>query len=312
MPEEERIINISGEELEIPKLPAFKRLVVLPNYAPTESLPSGCVAVFDKSHDIEPRYLGRDAGCGMLLAKFESPLKNLEEIVGNVGSFVYERYSGLGNLGDNGHFITFYCVTDTHDARFCRGANLVLIHSGSGGRGIELFNSGLLGRGLLNEQRRCMSYARRNRMALLNKIRKIISNNKAEIIFDNPHNYVEIRQDSIIYRRGAVKLREDELSVIPSSIGGDGIIVSPTKHIFRLEQSIPHATGRKIPISLANEQEFFLDGFPNNIYIPYFISPENLNSELPPNYNSMGGIIPKIEEYVTILARITPKASIMK
>jgi hypothetical protein len=72
-----------------------------------------------------------------------------------------------------------------------------------------------------------------------------------------------------------------------------------------------HATGRKISRSESKKEMFFLGGFPKNVYIPYFISAENLNEELPENYKTIEETLKKIEPYAKVVGKLTPKSSVM-
>lgn len=313
--EEKTITNLYGEQITLPfnpkKLRGLLRLIIFPDYAPNKGLPTGSVAVFRADgHEINPAYIGPDIGCGMTLVRVRKPIQNLQEIMNNIAADVYAKQSGLGSLGGGNHFITLYEVAETENPMFKRGENLVVVHSGSREEGLKLFERALTGEKYLREQEKVVEFARKNRMALVDTIRKRLPQT-IDVLFDRPHNYVEKDGDKIVYRKGAVKLRKGELGVIPSSMGGEAAIVSATQHIPEIEHSIPHATGRKISRSQAREKRFFLDGFPTNIYIPYFIYPENLNSELPQNYRTLEEALPKIEKYIKVEAMLVPKSTVM-
>ena len=306
-------INLSGSYLNARlDKKGLQKLILLPDYSPSkDKLPVGSVAVYDKEeHIISSKYLGPDTGCGMLLAKFISDIEDLEDVTNGIASRLLEKPRGLGSLGHGNHFITFYDVADTEGSPLKNGEKVVLIHSGSRERGLKLYEQGLKGDFSLEMQGQVEDYAKKNREMLLNII-KDTGKIQAEPVFDRPHNFFEINDGKITYRKGAVKLVPGEFSVLSSSMAGDALIVKAKPAISELEYSLPHSTGRKISRKKAKEGKVFLDGFPKNIYVPYFIYAENLAGEMPACYKTVEEITPSIEKYVEITGKLKPKASIM-
>jgi len=321
-----KIINLSSQELNLPfeprRMKELVKLVVFRNRLPGEglsypgeSLLNGCVAVFDrKKHVLNKEYLGRDVGCGMLLARYRESEQNLKEMVNNVGGYVYSKHSGMGDLYGLGgaHFITFYRVSETWNEKFNRDDFFILVHSGSKRYGLQLYEKDLSLTEYFETQEKCLAYARKSRKYILKEISKSAGIKDLEVMFDHPHNYLEMKKDMVIYRKGAVKIAEGELGIIPSHMGGEAVVVSPRQNITELENSLPHATGRKISRQQADKEEFYLDGFPKSIYTPYFQDAENLSWELGPNYRELDEVLLLISMYVKIEARLSPLGTIMR
>jgi hypothetical protein len=312
-----KFINLSGNYVNLPfnpkKLKGLVKLAVLPDYSPNKGLPTGSVAVFDeKEHEINSSYVGPDVGCGMFFGKFSYPLVDMENSTNGIASRVFDNASGkLGSLGGGNHFVTLYRVSDSNNPSFNVGDETVLIHTGSRKKGVDLFNKNLSGEKYLKEHDKTVKFAKDNREAIFDIVQKE-TGNKIEFISDNPHNYVENENGLVTYRKGLTKVQKGELTVIPSSMGGDAALVRAKDNISELVNSLPHGTGRKISRSDSKNERFFLDGFPEGVYLPYFLSPEMLITELPANYRTLEEALSLIKNYISVEAIMTPISSIMK
>lgn len=311
-----RINNISDKPTRLNfNLAGIKRLVLLPDYSFINgSLPVGSVTVYGRdNHKINPNHLGQDVGCGMLLGIIKKfPMGKMKDIINDVAGELLSQYNydELGYLGGGNHFITLYEVNESKDPRLNLGDRLILIHSGSGKKGIDLSKNNQEFTEYLDEYKEVSDYAKKNRKAILDIFKKY-SKSKIEIILDNMHNSIEVSNEEIIYRKGAIKAMPGEYSIISSSMSGDALIINPKESIVSLDYSLPHGTGRTISRSEAHRKMFFLNGFPKNIYIPHFLSAENLTNELPPCYRTLEEILPYLEPYVEAKARLSPISSIM-
>jgi len=304
--------NLSGKNFEYNlDKNGLNRVVIMPDYAPGKYLPVGTALFYEKDgHKIKKEYLGTDVGCGMVLSKFEKNDFNLEQSVNEVTEKLIENNSGLGSLGGGNHFITIYELKSSDNSYFREGDFFSLIHSGSRERGRIFYQKNLDEKKYFDEQGKIIKYAVDNRLKLLDLLNQK-TKTKSEVYIHNTHNFIERTSDEIIYRKGLIKLNSGELSVIPSSMSGEAVIIRAKNNVKEIGFSLPHATGRKISRSEAKTKNFFSEGFPKNIHFPYFLYAENLNEELPENYNDLEGILKKIEDYITIEATLTPKASIM-
>ena len=57
---------------------------------------------------------------------------------------------------------------------------------------------------------------------------------------------------------------------------------------------------------------FFLNGFPEGLYFPYFLDVEDVNSELPQNYRDLDEVLPSIKNYISVEAVMKPISSVMR
>lgn len=305
-------INLSGEPLILPDLDkkGLEKLVILPDYSPGKGkLPVGVVAIYSKSEHIpSSEFIGPDIGCGMALARFDEPPEDLKYAAYGIAGELQLAQTELGSLGGGNHFINIYEVDSSEDpeSELIPGEQVVLIHSGSRLRGVEAYNGGLIGRAYLEEYQEALEFGRENRERLLRLVEKV-SGRRAILLLDQPHNTLEETEDHFIYRKGAVKLREGELTVIPSSFSGKAIIVR-AKDMSELMWSINHGTGRKIPRREARQIVFDSEEIRKRVFIPHFISDDSLRTENPACYRTIEEITPAIKPYVEIVARLTPKA----
>lgn len=307
-----RVVNLSGcpLKLKLSNLIGLRKLIIFPDYSPNRGLPTGTVAVFERAkHEVNPEYIGPDVGCGMLLGRLIFRPEYLEDIINGIAEKILGRRDEIGTLGGGNHFVTLYETSKTFSSSFPLGDTFVLIHSGSRNKGITFYKMGLKGDDYLNQQGKIIAIAQENRERILDKVKKEAG--KVEVILDKPHNYISLENEEVVYRKGTVRVMPGELLIIPSSMGGSAALVRVEDTVSQLHHSLPHATGRKISRGDAMRQEFFHDGFPKNVYVPYFIYPESLNAELPPNYRHLEEVLSKIKSYLTIEAILSPIASIM-
>lgn len=308
--EKPEIINISGQPLKIDfDIRGMKKLIFLPDYSPSRGkLPVGTVAVFDKEKHIpSAEYLGPDIGCGMLLAKFTKPIKDLEYSVYNIHEELSMSNTELGSLGSGNHFINIYEVLDSEVPELRRGDYTVLIHSGSRLKGKEVFDKRLTGEDYIHQHKLAVDFGKRNRRKLL-EIVEDCANNKTEKILEKVHNSLEIENNNIIYRKGAMKLENNEVGVIPSSMIGEAILISQKENLHDLEDSICHGTGRKISRSEAKKMNFYSLDTRKKIYIPNTIYDDEIKTENPECYRTLDEIIPLINKYIKIKAKLKPLA----
>jgi tRNA-splicing ligase RtcB len=294
----------------------LERMITLPDYCPGKGiLPVGLTAVYKKQgHEITSDYLGPDVGCGMTLAKFKNfSSEYIEDTTNKIASeLISKRNHQLGSLGGGNHFIDIYGVNEVkdNDLGLNLGDSLALIHSGSRYKGKEVYELGLNGEEYLNAYFDLMDFGVKNRKKLIETIESA-SEDKLDIILDSPHNTLEITDKNVIYRKGSVKLKPGELGIIPSTMTGDAILVRAKDSIKEIENSMCHGTGRKMSRSDAKRKEFFLEKPEREVYIPYFISPKSIATELPQCYNNLEDIFPQIEPYVDVVARFIPKSVVM-
>jgi len=298
---ERKFINLSDKPLNANiNKKGLKRLILLPDHSPGRGkLPVGSVAVYSKEEHIPTsEYLGPDIGCGILLAKFKHPLINLKYSNYKLASRLRASKKELGSLGGGNHFIDFYEVSNSKSPLFKKRDQLVLIHSGSRLKGKEIFEKGLKGLEYLEKYKEVNRFGKENRKELLKLVEECVED-KTDIILDNIHNSLEVNDD-FIYRKGTVKLKDDELGIISSSMGENAILITPKPSLKQLEFSVCHGTGRKISRGEAKEIYFDSEEIRKKICIPSIIYDENLKNEAPFCYRSLEEIFPRIKEFVLV------------
>lgn len=301
-----RIKNYSGKSPIVNfNTRGMNEIIFLPDYSPGKGLiPTGIVVVYGKEHICIPDYLGSDVGCGMRLLD----LKNFDrefvpEVANTIASYFLNNTREMGSLGKGNHFLTFYQGE--------LNKLYALIHSGSRKEGIRLANSGLRGDEYVTEHNRVMEFARKNRKAIQGKLEEKMEQG-TRIILDSPHNFLEVSDNEFIYRKGASRVLPEQIHIIPSSMGGDAVLISATNKVGDTRNSLCHGTGRRLSRSESKEKRFFEQPeATSNFYFPYFLSLEHFASELPQCYNSIDDILPKIDEFVQVKERLKSIASVM-
>ena len=266
---------------------------------------SGYVAVFDsKNHEMKmEEYLGDyfSVGCGVLLARFEKPIKYLEKTARNILDYFEQGRSTrrlIGTMGGGIHYITFYKISEAQDSEFAVGEHLVLIHCGPR----KLSETGV--------HKTITGNAKRNRKVLLDLVQEK-AGQKAKLLFDKIHNSIESEAENITYRRGVVKIRPGELTIIPSSMADDAVLVRARDEVSELSDSLPQATGR-VFTGRDREELYFLDGKPGNIYFPLSMDIEHYNSQLPQNFRKLEDVLPQLGKYIEIKAVLKPTATVIE
>lgn len=305
------LVNLTHNYLKLKKgysLKGLKKLILLPDYSPAGGiLPVGSVAVFNKKeHKITSDFLGPDIGCGMLLAKFSKPLKDIEYTNYKLVERLRSK-TEMGSLGGGNHFIDMYESDEINELGLKKGDMVTLIHSGSRLEGQYIFLEGSEGWDYYEKYCEAVEFGKENRRYLLKKVEKS-SENKLEIIFDRIHNTLEESGDNIIYRKGAIKLKPNEIGILSSCMGEDALIIKAKEKIKDLEYSICHGTGRKISRSDAKEIEFDSGKIRDKICIPSTICDRYFKTEAPHCYNTLEETLPPLKDYVEVIGKLKAKS----
>src|SRR3989338_3407417 len=284
----------------------LKKLIILPDYSPGKGrLPNGSVAIYSANeHSISGEFLGPDIGCGMLLARFGENLGD-DLAYANYGIFVKLREARKASLGSGNHFINIYKVETSNLPNLDKEDNVVLIHSGSRLYGRDIFGKRLVGERYVEAHEHAQMFARQNRQKLLEIVMEA-SATETDTLLDIPHNTVELNNGEVIYRKGAVKLKPGEISIISSYLGGKAIIVRAKPKIEELEWSMCHGTGRKISRSDAKEIPFDSTELRKRIHIPNTIYDDSIDTEAPHCYRDIEEIFPRVEDYIEVVAELKP------
>jgi len=268
-------------------------------------LPTGSVAVFDLNftHEEEVyQFTESDVGCGMLLIK--SSLKKEEfnkKEWDAVGLEIKKRKGKLGDLGSGNHFID--AIIDIED-----NALYFLIHTGSRDKSKEI--SELISKKKYKEFHNLyndtIEWANQNRLTISHMLEKYFG--KTEIIIHNNHNHYEIDKNKFIVRKGAVKVKDGELAVIPSNMVGEIALVKAKNTIEKIYNSLSHGTGRIMSRSNAKKIQVDYKSIRKKIYIPEYIKNESLRTESPEVYRSLNEVLDKLSEFIELEKLFIPIA----
>jgi len=301
-----KITNYSAEPLNklyswLPADLEAEHVIFFPDSCPGKSpLPTG-TAVFTRQENWR-KFAVSDCGCGMLLVK--SSLKR-DEFNRKDWDKVYfslkKRRGKIGDLGSGNHFID---ALEDHDDKVI----YILIHTGSRNE------SGLVDN-LIGEPYRfdttfvsVCKWAEANRSEIAAIISRHFGN--LETIIDRDHNNYEFVEGGVIIRKGAVRVMPGEVSIIPSSLDGDAVLVRATEMVAGTFNSLPHGTGRVMSRSDAKQMadDYDYSSLRQRIYIPGKISNSSIRTEAPFCYRDLDACLELIRSLIVVEKRFSPFA----
>jgi RNA-splicing ligase RtcB len=204
---------------------------------------------------------------------------------------------GLGDLGGGNHFLDALAPYDD-------GALHFLIHTGSRNE------SGLVDQFVEDpaafdrEFARVVDWAADNRSAIHDAIERVFG--QAELVLDLPHNtYEALENGSVIIRKGSVHIQPGKLSIVPSHMTGDAVLVRATERVRDILSSISHGTGRRMSRSdckpLADTFDF--QEMRRHVLIPTGVEDASLRTDGPYAYRELDECLALIGEYVEEVQR---------
>ena len=296
------IINLSAEPMGrlfswLPRDLKAEKVVFLPDACPGKSpLPTG-TAVFTHQENWR-KFAVSDCGCGMRFLRTDLSERDLNlDIWDAIADRLRKNGGNPGDLGGGNHFLDAL-VPKTG------GSVHILIHTGS------RHESGHVDAFVDKPGRFDAEFERVAQWASDNRA-KIQEDVEAEIgimtlIVDRPHNtFEQLDGGGIVIRKGSVRLCSGEISVIPSHISGDAVLVRATSKIGEILDSMCHGTGRSMP---TGECKRHADGFDfskmrQRILIPDGIEDASLRTEGPYAYRDIDECLMLIDEYIEELER---------
>lgn len=301
------IINRSAEPLNklyswLPLDLKADKVVFFPDACPGKSpLPTGC-AVLTRQPNWR-KFAISDCGCGMRLLESKVPSSEFSrEKWDQVYWNLKENKGKLGDLGSGNHFIDALERYDSSNLFF-------LIHTGS--RNESKLVEDLVDKPVLFDRKfsDVCDWAEANRKT----IGEILENyfGPLELLIDKNHNHYEILDnDQVIIRKGAVALQENELTVLPSNMNGDIVLVRANSNIDSVLHSMGHGTGRVMSRGEAKKyaDSFDYDQLRNEIYIPSMISNNSIRTEAPFCYRLLDECLELIDDLVVEEGRFSPIA----
>ena len=203
----------------------------------------------------------------------------------------------LGDLGGGNHFLDALVPYDNGPLHF-------LIHTGSRSESGHV-DEFVEDPGEFDRQfQRVVQWATNNRAKIHEEIEGVFG--KTELVLDLPHNTYELLPNGgAIIRKGAVHLRPGELSVIPSHMSGDVVLVRATTKVEDILYSMSHGTGRKMSRGdckpLADTFDFA--ALRKSVLLPSGVEDASLRTEGPYAYRDLEECLALIKGYVEEVAR---------
>jgi RNA-splicing ligase RtcB len=274
-----------------------EQVVFLPDACPGKSpLPTG-TAVLTRQSDWR-KFAVSDCGCGMRLLRSSVQPKDLDLTRWNqVADSLRSSKGGLGDLGGGNHFLDAIAPDDDGPLHF-------LIHTGSRNESGHVDHLIAKADQFDDEFERVVNWAADNRAAIHEKLDLVFGS--MEVLLDLPHNTFEQLDDGgVVIRKGSVRLLPGELSVLPSHMSGDVVLVKAKKKVTEILSSMSHGTGRAMSRSdckpLADSYDFA--PLRRAVPMPSGVEDASLRTDGPFAYRDLDECISLIGEYVDVVVR---------
>ena len=194
-------------------------------------------------------------------------IRRIDETLNFIGEVDKKEYhlKSLGTLGGGNHYIEIGHIEDNKYA--------LTIHTGSRNLGLrvcnfhqniakEKCNEKGIHKGLeyltgedfdnyISDVEVVREFSEYNRRIIANEILNFL-NVKPIKSFETTHNYVELNNNKVIIRKGAISAKTDQLLTIPLNMR-DGVIIGVGKGNADWNYSAPHGAGRMLSRSKAKE-----------------------------------------------------------
>jgi RNA-splicing ligase RtcB len=296
------IINLSAEPLGrlhswIPHDLRAEKIVFLPDACPGKSpLPTG-TAVLTRQEDWR-RFAISDCGCGMRLIRSCISAADFDRSQWNaVAGHLRANKGDLGDLGGGNHFLDALVPYEDGPLYF-------LIHTGS--RNESGHVDSLIERPATFDKvfEQVVNWAAENRATIHDRIERVFG--QTELVLDLPHNtYEQLNDGGVIIRKGSVHLVPGQLSVLPSHMSGDVVLIKGGTRVDEVLNSMSHGTGRKMSRSdckpFADSYDYA--GLRNSVLIPDGVEDSSLRTDGPFAYRDLDECVSLIDDYIEVVAR---------
>jgi RNA-splicing ligase RtcB len=214
-----------------------------------------------------------------------------------VADLLRANKGGLGDLGGGNHFLDAI-------APYADGPLHFLIHTGSrneSGHVDALVDQPDAFDKTFNN---VVQWAVENRATIHERLDKVFGRN--ELLLDLPHNtYEQLGDDRVIIRKGSVRLLPGELSVLPSHMSGDVILIRAGNKVSEILNSMSHGTGRKMSRA---DCKPFADAYDysalrKSVLIPEGVENSSLRTDGPFAYRDIDECLLLIRDYVEPVER---------
>lgn len=297
-----KITNLSAEPIGklhswLPGDLEAEQIVFLPDACPGKSpLPTG-TAVLTRQTDWR-KFSVSDCGCGMRLLRSSLQPSDLDQARWDeVADALRANKGALGDLGGGNHFLDAIAPYDDGPLHF-------VIHTGS--RNESGHVDGLIEYPdqFDKEFERVVKWAADNRATIHEKVDMIFG--ETELVLDLPHNTFELLDDGgVVIRKGSVRLLPGELSILPSHMSGDVVLVRAKEKVREILNSMSHGTGRTMSRSdckpLADAYDF--PALRKSVLIAAGIEDASLRTDGPFAYRNLDECITLIRDYIEVVER---------
>jgi RNA-splicing ligase RtcB len=296
------VINLSAEPIGklyswIPHDLQAQRIVFLPDACPGKSpLPTGTAVMTRQSN--WRKFAVSDCGCGMRLLRSDLSVSEFDLPRWNrVANRLRSNKGGLGDLGGGNHFLDALEPSAGGPLHF-------LIHTGSRNESGHVDAYVDEPARFDQEFDRVVNWAAANRAAIHEAIQQVFGH--VELVLDLPHNTYEIMPDgAAVIRKGSVRVMPGDLSILPSHMSGDVVLVRATERVAEILYSISHGTGRRMSRGdckpLADSYDFA--SMRRRILIPSGVDDSSLRTDGPFAYRDLDECLALIEGYVEPVTR---------
>ena len=297
-----KITNLSAEPIGrlhswVPHDLEADQVVFLPDACPGKSpLPTG-TAVHTSQPDWR-RFAISDCGCGMRLVKSSVAANDLDARRWNaVADHLRANKGGVGDLGGGNHFLDALAPYEDGPLHF-------LIHTGSRDESghvdalvddPEKFDSTF---------RRVVEWAAQNRAEIHERLEREFGS--CELALDLPHNTWEQLEDgSVVIRKGSVRMLPGDVSVLPSHMSGDVVLIRAESRVGEILNAMSHGTGRTMSRgdSKSVAESYDYSKLRERILIADGIDDSSLRTDGPFAYRDLEDCLELIKDYVTVVER---------
>jgi RNA-splicing ligase RtcB len=127
-----------------------------------------------------------------------------------------------------------------------------------------------------------------------------------EVVLDLPHNtFEQLDGGGVVIRKGSVRLLPGELSILPSHMSGDVVLVRAKQKVTEILNSMSHGTGRTMSRSdckpLADAYDF--TGLRKSVLIASGVEDASLRTDGPFAYRNLDECMALIQEYIDVVQR---------
>jgi RNA-splicing ligase RtcB len=212
-----------------------------------------------------------------------------------VANSLRARKGLLGDLGGGNHFLDAL-------APYGDGPVYFLIHTGSRNESGHV-DALIEDPDAFDEAfDRVVEWASENRATIHRQLDSVFG--ETDLVLDLPHNtYKKCQDGGVIIRKGSVRLMPGEVSVLPSHMSGDVVLIRGGAKVN--EVSMSHGTGRRMSRadSKAIADAYDFDKLRKSIAIPDGVEDSSLRTDGPFAYRDLDECLGLISEYIEVVER---------